>query len=326
LRATFKAEHAQTGKNLQYYKTFPTCLRLGERAAIPGLFQALAVILFVACLVFSRLRSALFILHPFFAMPMQFFSGVRFGGFQRSLWLFGALLLGGSMLPGSTVFGQSYVLASDVPVLGAGGQPLVHAWAGGLNNPQFSNMDVNGDGLQDLFVFDRQGDVPLVFLGDGVGGAEGWRLSPVDALRFPVLRDWAYLRDVNCDGIEDLVTSRQMGIAVYQGARDGGLRFLVDTARLPYVQSGFLRYVGVTEIDIPALEDVDGDGDRDVLTFNLSGGYVEWFVNRASENGDPCGPIDLEFADGCWGRFYESGLAKAVDLDTCGAAFTRVPP
>jgi len=226
-------------------------------------------------------------------------------------------VLGGSFLLSSTVFGQSYVLASDVPVLGAGGQPLVHAWAGGLNNPQFSNMDVNGDGIQDLFVFDRQGDVPLVFLGDGVGGAEGWQLSPVDALRFPPLRNWAYLRDVNCDGIEDLVTSRQMGIAVYRGERDGGLRFLVDTARLSYVQSGFLRYVGVTEIDIPALEDVDGDGDRDVLTFNLSGGYVEWYVNRASENGDPCGPIDLEFADGCWGRFYESGLAKAVELDTC---------
>jgi len=131
------------------------------------------------------------------------------------------------------------------------------------------------------------------------------------------LRDWAFLRDVNCDGVQDLVTSREAGVVIYQGNRDGGLNFNVDTNRLRYVQSGFTRFLGVTEIDIPALEDVDGDGDRDVLTFNLSGGYVEWYQNRAAENGDPCGPIDLEFVDGCWGRFYESGLAKAVQLDTC---------
>lgn len=253
------------------------------------------------------------LLHPFQDLLMSLFS-LRLLPIPYFLWLACFAWFSLIALP---VGAQSYVLASDVPVLGAGGQPLAHAWAGGLNNPQFSNMDVNGDGIQDLFVFDRQGDVPLIFLGDGSGGADGWRLSPVDAFRFPPLRDWAFLRDVNCDGVEDIITSRESGVVIYRGNRDGGLGFVVDTNRLRYVQSGFTRYLGVTEIDIPALEDVDGDGDRDVLTFNLSGGYVEWYKNRAAENGDPCGPIDLEFSDGCWGRFYESGLAKAVQLDTC---------
>ena len=31
------------------------------------------------------------------------------------------------------------------------------ALAGGLNQPQFSNIDLNGDGKLDLFVFDRTG-------------------------------------------------------------------------------------------------------------------------------------------------------------------------
>ena len=192
-----------------------------------------------------------------------------------------------------------------------------HAWVGGLNNPQFSNMDFNDDGRPDLFVFDRQGDVPLVFLADGPESAEGWTYSPFWSKRFPALRHWAILRDVNCDGLEDLITSSQNGIVIYRASRDGGLQFTVDTNRLTYVESGFTRFLGVTEIDIPAIEDVDGDGDRDVLTFNLGGGYVEWYRNRAADQGDPCGTFDLELDDKCWGRFYESGISQTVQLDTC---------
>ncbi len=218
---------------------------------------------------------------------------------------------------GTTLFGQSYILYPEVPVQGAGGEQLQHAWTGGLNNPQFSNMDVNDDGLPDLFVFDRQGDVPMIFLADGINGAEGWTYSPVWSSKFPVIRNWAFLRDVNCDGIEDLITSRENGVVIYIASFDGGLHFDIDTSRLTYVESSFTRFLGVTDIDIPALEDVDGDMDRDVLTFNLGGGYVEWYRNRAAENGDPCGPLDLELEDQCWGRFYENGIAKSVQLDTC---------
>ncbi len=219
---------------------------------------------------------------------------------------------------------QSYVLYSEVPVLGLGGMALKNPWAGGLNNPQFSQIDADGDGQQDLFVFDRQGNVPMIFLADGSSGAEGWTYSPYWSGKFPPLYAWAILRDLNCDGLPELISSRLNGIAVYTASRSGGLSFEIDTQRLRYVESGFTRFLGVLDFDVPAFEDVDGDGDRDILTFNLGGGYVEWYKNRAAENGDPCGPLDFELVDKCWGRFYESGINKAVSLDTCN--FGRPAP
>ena len=45
----------------------------------------------------------------------------------------------------------------SVPVV-ANGSPLNMAWAGGLNFPQISDIDLDGDGDKDLFLFDRSGN------------------------------------------------------------------------------------------------------------------------------------------------------------------------
>ncbi len=39
-----------------------------------------------------------------------------------------------------------------IPVTEENG-PLAYPWAGGINHAQFSNMDLNGDGINDLVVF-----------------------------------------------------------------------------------------------------------------------------------------------------------------------------
>ena len=39
-----------------------------------------------------------------------------------------------------------------------------YAWAGGMDYCQFSNIDLNYDGIQDLFVFDRSNNKVLTFL------------------------------------------------------------------------------------------------------------------------------------------------------------------
>ena len=41
---------------------------------------------------------------------------------------------------------------------------LANPWAGGFNSAQFSTIDVNGDGRDDLFTFDRTNQVISVFL------------------------------------------------------------------------------------------------------------------------------------------------------------------
>jgi hypothetical protein len=41
---------------------------------------------------------------------------------------------------------------------------LLNPFAGGLNTPQFSNIDWNGDGKQDLFVFDKEANRQVTYI------------------------------------------------------------------------------------------------------------------------------------------------------------------
>ncbi|MFT7588892.1 MAG: hypothetical protein ACI959_001105 [Limisphaerales bacterium] len=186
-----------------------------------------------------------------------------------------------------------------------------------MNNGHFSDMDVDGDGNEDIVVFDREGSKISVFIHDGNSGVDGYRFAPEWARKFPRLAYWAVLRDVNCDGVEDIFTSYDGSIALYKGTRVGGLSWDRDTSKILYEDLGFFFEMGVTDIDLPAFEDMDGDGDIDILTFNLGGGFIEYFMNRADDNGDPCGDIDLILDTECWGKVYESGINKEVALDTC---------
>ncbi len=53
---------------------------------------------------------------------------------------------------------SQYAIDQSVVVKDLSGVALKYAWAGGLNNAQFSAVDLNGDGVQDQFIFDRTGD------------------------------------------------------------------------------------------------------------------------------------------------------------------------
>ena len=77
------------------------------------------------------------------------------------------------------------------------GAALPLAWAGGLNNPQPSSIDLNGDGLLDIFIFDRSGNKPVFLLNTGTQGQAHYTVSHAyDSIQpFPKLRDWALLRD-----------------------------------------------------------------------------------------------------------------------------------
>ena len=44
---------------------------------------------------------------------------------------------------------QNYIVSNDIPV-SANGNLLRSAWAGGLNSPQFSSIDLHNDGILDL--------------------------------------------------------------------------------------------------------------------------------------------------------------------------------
>ncbi|MBK8492548.1 MAG: VCBS repeat-containing protein [Saprospirales bacterium] len=180
---------------------------------------------------------------------------------------------------------------------GVDGNPIANPFTGGLNNPQPSKVDLNNDGVEDLFVFDRYGNIPLTFLYTGQAGEVDYTYAPEYAANFPPLANWVLLRDYNNDGIQDIFAhfpTPIQGIQVFRGYYDTDdkiafepFNFCCEDYNIMYytLANGTTTQVYVSPTDYPVLDDVDGDGDLDVLTFSIGGGYVEYFQNRSVEMG-----------------------------------------
>ncbi|HEU4719052.1 MAG TPA: FG-GAP-like repeat-containing protein, partial [Bacteroidia bacterium] len=96
-----------------------------------------------------------------------------------------------------------------------GGQ-LRNPWSGGHNYCQLSEIDLNGDGIKDLFVFDRSGNKITTYINLGTPNQVDYVLAPEYVSRFPLMHDWCLLRDYNCDGKEDIFTCSIAGFAIYK--------------------------------------------------------------------------------------------------------------
>ena len=81
---------------------------------------------------------------------------------KLNLIIYKSLLILISLIP-LVAYSQFNFLKSYAPLLIHDNDTLNLAWIGGFNNPQFSNIDIDLDGDNDLFVFDRSGDVSLLF-------------------------------------------------------------------------------------------------------------------------------------------------------------------
>jgi len=224
----------------------------------------------------------------------------------------------------ATVAGQWDVsFQGTVPVL-RNGQPLDMAWAGGINFSQISDIDLNGDGLKDLFLFDRSGNTVTTLLNTGTPGTAAYRLGRPDVppTLFSELHDWVLLRDYNCDGKEDIFTYTQAGFGVYRNTSVGDdLSFEQITNRVNsrYVSpsgSGTVANLYVSQVDLPSIEDIDGDGDLDILTFSLLGSYMEYHRNLSMELYGTCDSLTFELRNKCWGFFVENFSNNSVTLNT----------
>lgn len=203
-------------------------------------------------------------------------------------------------------------------------QELLFPLTGGLNSPQFSAVDLNNDGFMDLHVFDRVGNRQLTFLNTGSNTDFPYTYAPEYANTFPAITNWMLLRDYNGDGIMDIFAYADQtfdAVMVFTGYyEEDQIRFRRFTFNAPrniiysFLPGGNRTQLYVSMIDYPAIDDVDCDGDLDVLTFNLVGGYVEFYKNQSVENGFGRDSLIYTLEEDCWGGFYESGVGNEVDL------------
>lgn len=210
----------------------------------------------------------------------------------------------------------------NIPVTKSG-VLLRDAWNGGFNSPQFSTADFNRDGIKDLYIFDRVGDKPLVYLNNGTNSDTAFKYAPQYESSFPTdMTSWSILRDYNNDGIPDIF-SRQAsppGTKVYKGSiQNGQLRFDLVSPLLTYpgVSTGVNIYTSID--DIPAYVDVNFDGDIDILTFGAFGSFVEYYENQTIETAADPDSLPYQFKKLCWGKFAEAALTNSIALNVdCG--------
>lgn len=240
----------------------------------------------------------------------------------------------------STSYSQPSFERLTFPVV-SNGDTIDNPFTGGLNNPQPSKVDLNNDGVQDLFVFDRNGDIPLTFLYSGQAGEVAYTYAPEFAENFPPIVNWVLLRDYDDDGIQDIFThfsTPVQGIQVYKGYYDAQNRiafepyqFCCEAYNIIYytLTNGSTTQVYVSPDDYPAIDDVDNDGDLDILTFGIGGGYVEYFQNRSIQLGYGKDSLEFKKQDLCWGKFYESAFSEEIFLSDfptqCSTGFTGDP-
>lgn len=218
---------------------------------------------------------------------------------------------------GASAQGFYYTQFDSIPVT-HNGQPLANAWAGGFNSPQFSHINLNNDSLPDLFVFDRKGDAIKTFVNLGGGEAEPYRYAPEYLKNFPEgMIYWALMQDYNCDGQEDIFTHATGGAKVYRRIPhpETGFAYVPATPLIESLYAPFWTNLYVANTDIPALADIDLDGDLDILSWGVSGNRVEYHKNQSMELYGHCDSLIYHAETQCWGQFRESATDNSLQLN-----------
>ncbi len=205
----------------------------------------------------------------------------------------------------------------------ADAESLLMPLTGGFTSPQFSNIDLNRDGVQDMVVFDRDGNVFRSFIYEEA--ADEFRYAPEYNSNFPDARNFVLIRDFNGDGVEDLFTFSHLpgiaGVQVFRGLESGSqlmfepVTFSNHRDIIEYENSsGSYTNAYVSSIDLPVLDDVDGDGDIDLLSWEPSGSYIYFYRNMAVERNYTLDSLVFTLSDRCWGKVFESEFSETLIL------------
>jgi Secretion system C-terminal sorting domain/FG-GAP-like repeat len=199
------------------------------------------------------------------------------------------------------------------------GQALPNAFAGGLNAPQFSTCKLDNDGIEDLVVFDRTAQKISTFLAKQDNfGKYFWQYAPQYETAFPKISNWILLIDYNRDGKKDIFTYTPSGIKVFRNISTDKLAFqLVADPVYSTGYSGKLNlYVNAT--DIPAIVDIDNDGDYDIVVFDSSGNFAFYHKNFSIEKYNNSNILEFRRLGNCWGGFKKEHFDDIVFNDECG--------
>lgn len=213
-----------------------------------------------------------------------------------------------------------FIRSQNIAVHSQNEQLFLFPWAGGINSVKGAEFDLNNDGVNDLLLFEKHGNRLLPFLNLGLEDNVAYVYAPEYRHFFPDLHNWVIFKDYNGDGKTDIFTYGLAGITVYENiSTEEEIHFQLVTEQLQsYYYNGYTNLYTSPD-DYLAIEDIDGDGDLDILNFWILGKYVHYHRNYSMESYGDADHFDFRLEDECWGHFEEGGESNAIILNSaCG--------
>ena len=204
---------------------------------------------------------------------------------------------------------------NNIPIY-HGTKKLKSPFSGGLNASVINQMDLNKDGLKDLVIVHQNSFKVTTYLHEGAGE---YQYAPRYETFFPRdFRGFFTVKDMNEDGMEDVIFATNIYFLLYKGTRINDSTFsfsLKDTIRSnSYDPLSGLDAIRPYSIYPPAIDDFDNDGDMDIVYFNYNNNLV-FHKNYKKEKGYTNAFQNEFWKDNkCFGQMtYDVGPLRYID-------------
>lgn len=191
------------------------------------------------------------------------------------------------------------------PRVVVGADSLLNPFAGGINNAQPSFIHFNGDTLRDLAIFDRASSRFVTYVAVKNNGTIKYLHKPEYEFVFPKLGQWALLRDYDGDGLADIFTYGVLGLDIWKNIGNpfspSFRRIKKDVRTERFFQSPI--NLAINPGDVPAIVDIDGDGDLDIFSVAFGAGSVEFNQNLSVERYGHNDSLVFRKDSTAWGKF-----------------------